>query len=53
MTNQSLRDRFQIEEKNSAIASRIIKDSLKAQVIKYDDPESNSKKYVKYVPFWA
>ena len=27
MTNQSLRDRFKIEEKNAAIASRIIKDA--------------------------
>ncbi len=53
MTNQSLRDRFRIEEKNSAIASRIIKDALKASVIKEDDPESNSKKYAKYLPFWA
>lgn len=53
MTNQSLRDRFQIESKNAAIASRIIKEALKDNVIKEDDPESNSRKYKKYIPFWA
>ena len=53
MTNQSLRDRFKIENKNAAIASRIIKEALIAKVIKEDDPESNSRKYKKYVPFWA
>lgn len=53
MTNQSLRERFKIEEKNSAIASRILKDTLRAELIKEDDPESRSKKYAKYIPFWA
>jgi ATP-dependent DNA helicase RecG len=53
MTNQSLRERFKIESKNAAIASRIIKEALKGNVIKEDDPESNSRKYKKYIPFWA
>ncbi|WP_345190408.1 ATP-binding protein [Algibacter agarivorans] len=53
MTNQSLRERFKIESKNAAIASRIIKEALKENVIKEDDPESNSRKYKKYIPFWA
>ena len=53
MTNQSLRDRFQIESKNAAIASRIIKEALTTKVIKEDDPESNSRKYKKYIPIWA
>lgn len=53
MTNQSLRERFQIEEQNSAIASRIIKETLKTGLIKEDDPESNSRKHRKYIPFWA
>lgn len=53
MTNQSLRTRFNIEEKNAAIASRIIRDTLDSKLIKFDDPESTSKKYVKYIPFWA
>jgi len=53
MTNQSLRERFQIEEQNSAIASRIIKDTIIEGLIKDDDPSSNSRKYKKYIPFWA
>ncbi|MBI9062558.1 MAG: putative DNA binding domain-containing protein [Marinilabiliaceae bacterium] len=53
MTNQSLRNRFKIEEKNAAIVSRIIRDTLEAELIKLDDPDSKSRKYVKYIPFWA
>lgn len=53
MTNQSLRDRFKIEDQNAAIASRIIRDSLEKGVIKEDDPESKSRKYASYIPIWA
>ncbi len=53
MTNQSLRERFQIEDRNYPIASRIIRDALMEKVIKEDDPESKSRKYASYVPFWA
>jgi ATP-dependent DNA helicase RecG len=53
MTNQSLRERFSIDDKNAAIASRIIKDAFEANVIKEDDPENKSRKHRNYVPFWA
>lgn len=53
MTNQSLRDRFKIEDKNAATASRIIRDALKEGAIKEDDPESKSRKYASYLPIWA
>ncbi len=53
MTNQSLRERFKIEVQNAAIASRIIRDALEDKVIKEDDPESKSRKYASYIPFWA
>lgn len=53
MTNQSLRERLSIDSRNSAIASRIIKETLQAKLIKDDDPTTNSKKYAKYIPFWA
>ena len=52
MTNSSLRERFGIEDKNMAIASRIIKDALEANAIKPFD-ENQSRKYAKYLPFWA
>lgn len=53
MTNKSLRARFGIEEKNYSIASRIISEGIKSGLIKDQDPESNSKKHAKYIPFWA
>jgi predicted HTH transcriptional regulator len=53
MTNQSLRERFAIDEKNYPMASRIISDSIDSGLIKDYDPESKSKKYAKYVPFWV
>jgi predicted HTH transcriptional regulator len=52
MTNGSLRERFGIEEKNAAIASRIIRDTVEAKMIKPYDPDQG-KKYAKYLPFWA
>jgi predicted HTH transcriptional regulator len=53
MSNESLRDRFNIQAKNAAIASRIIKETFESGLIKDDDPESNSRKHRSYVPFWA
>lgn len=53
MTNQTLRGRFNIDDRNAAIASRIIKDTLDENLIKEDDPGSTSKKFKRYVPYWA
>ena len=53
MSNQTLRERFKIEEKNYAMASRIISDTIDANLIKPSDAESKSKKYATYIPFWA
>lgn len=53
MTNQSLRERFKIADENAAMVSRIIKETYEAGLIKEEDPESNSRKYVKYIPVWA
>lgn len=52
MTNTSLRERFGIEIQNSATASRLIKEALEADRIRPYD-ESASRKFMKYVPFWA
>ena len=52
MTNTTLRDRFGIDTKNSAMASRIIKETLKAEKIKIYD-ESVGTKAREYVPWWA
>lgn len=53
MTNQSLRERFNIDPKNYSMASRLIKEALVVQVIKEADCDSKSKKYAKYLPYWA
>jgi ATP-dependent DNA helicase RecG len=53
MTNQSLRERFKIEDHNYSTASRIIRDALEENVIKEDDPENKSRKYASYIPIWA
>lgn len=53
MTNESLRQRFAIDDKNYSMASRIIADTINENLIKPYDPENKSKKHAKYVPFWA
>lgn len=52
MNNTSLRARFNIDEGNSAIASRIIKQTIEAGLIRLYDPKANRKAY-RYVPYWA
>lgn len=51
MNNKSLRERFAIEEKNSAMASRVIKDTVQAGLIKPYDPDAGTKA-MRYVPHW-
>jgi ATP-dependent DNA helicase RecG len=53
MTNTTLRKRFALDEKNAAIASRIIGDTLRTKLIKLDDPGNTSKKHARYLPYWA
>ena len=53
MTNQSLRKRFAIDDKNYSMASRIIADAINEGFIKPFDLENKSNKHAKYVPFWA
>ena len=53
LTNPSLRERFNIADKNAAQATRIINDTVDAELIKPADPENKSRKLMKYLPFWA
>jgi len=46
MTNETLRKRLNIKDENYPMASRIIKDSIEADLIKKDKGTS-------YIPFWA
>jgi ATP-dependent DNA helicase RecG len=49
----SLRQRFKIDDQNAATASRIIREALTLAVIKEEDPDSKSRKFAAYLPFWA
>jgi len=53
MTNATLRTRFNISQGNYPIASRIISDTIAAELIKRHDPDNASKRHAKYVPFWT
>jgi len=53
MTNSTLRQRFGISDENRAQASRIIKVAVQAGVIRQNNPDGESRKDTKYVPFWA
>lgn len=53
LTNTSLRERFGIDEKNRAQVSRVIGETLEVNLIKSCNPESDSRRHARYVPFWA
>ena len=52
MNNTSLRKRFGIEAKNSAMVSRIIKQACEIPLVKPYDSEAGNKA-MRYVPYWA
>ena len=52
VANAVLRERFGVEEKNKAIISRIIKDTIDAGFIKLSD-ENAAPKLRRYIPYWA
>ncbi len=53
MSNASLRKRLGIKDSNYPLASRIIRDSIEAKLIKPYGEGSGSKRDASYVPFWA
>jgi ATP-dependent DNA helicase RecG len=53
MTNESLRERFGLSNRQTDMASRIIAMALEEHLIKLDDPTNTSKRYAKYIPYWA
>jgi len=53
MTNQSLRERFKLPASKTETSSRIIADAIESGLVKVDNPENQSKKYVRYVPYWG
>ncbi|MCB9978287.1 MAG: putative DNA binding domain-containing protein [Rhodospirillales bacterium] len=53
LTNQSLRERFQLPESKSETVSRIIAEAIRQGKIKPENPDGRSKRYMKYLPYWA
>jgi len=53
MTNQSLRDRFKLPEDKTATISQVIADAVDVNLIKLDDSATASRRYARYLPFWA
>lgn len=52
MTNATLRERFGVEPQNYSMVSRIIRETIAANLIRPFD-QVTSKRYMKYLPFWA
>jgi len=53
MTNQSLRERFHLAEDKAAIASQVIAATIETGLIKPDESVGGSRKFARYLPFWA
>jgi ATP-dependent DNA helicase RecG len=53
MTNQTLRERFGLPGHKAETVSRIIRDTVETQLIRLADPENPSKRYARYLPFFA
>lgn len=53
MTNQSLRERFGLGEGKQATTSQIISATIDAGLVKPDEAAGESRRYARYLPFWA
>jgi predicted HTH transcriptional regulator len=53
MTNQTLRERFHLPESKVASVSQVIAAAIEAKMIKADEKVGGSRKFARYLPFWA
>ena len=53
MTNQTLRDRFHLPVSKVASVSQVIAAAIEAKMIKADEKVGGSRKFARYLPFWA
>jgi len=53
MTNQTLRVRFQLPAGKTSAVSQVISSTIDAGLIKPDERVGESKKYARYLPYWA
>lgn len=53
LTNQSLRERLKMSERQRSAVSILIQEAVDQKLIKPADPENKSRKFAEYVPIWA
>ncbi|HXE55929.1 MAG TPA: ATP-binding protein [Tepidisphaeraceae bacterium] len=53
MTNQTMRERFKLPESKAATVSQVITAAIDAGQIKADSRSGTSRRYARYLPFWA
>jgi predicted HTH transcriptional regulator len=53
MTNQSLRERFGLPDAKAAVVSQVIAAAIEAGLVKADETVGGSRKFARYLPFWA
>ncbi len=53
MTNATLRQRFKMNDKQAPQISKLISSAIESRKIKVKNPESDSKKFISYLPYWA
>lgn len=53
MTNTTLRQRFGLADRHAATVSLVIAATVDAELIKPDESVGDSKRYARYLPFWA
>lgn len=53
LNNMSVRKRFNLNKTQSSVASRIIADTLEANLIKVANADIVSKKLISYLPYYA
>lgn len=53
MTNQSLRERFGLPDAKSVVVSQVIAATSSAGLVKADERVGASKKFARYLPYWA
>ena len=53
INNQIVRERFNLNKNQTVMASRILSDALESGLIKMKDPETESKRYMSYIPYYG
>jgi len=53
VNNGSIRERFGLDKNKAAIASHIISDTMDAGLIKVECPDSDSRRYATYIPYYG